>query len=454
MYLKNLVALLALAAATEAAVPHRRSPFTRALQKRQGNRFGGGGGFGGNNGQNNGGNQNGGQNNGGDQNGGNNGGDQNNGGNGGGAQLDANLIQTGSQQDGNNPGAAEQATSATDNQNFINFCQGAQLTNGEQVEGGSCNGIPMGKIPAKNNMPSTVFVNPQNGGNVQANQDFDIQIQMINFAPGSFTNATTTYYSAPQDLNGAGQIIGHTHITVQDTGNDLNPTQPLDPTIFAFFKGVNDAGNGQGLLAATVEGGLPDGNYRACTMAAAANHQPVLMPVAQRGAQDDCVRFTVGGNGGGGNGGDQGQNNGGNNGGDQGQNNGGNNGGDQGQNNGGNNGGDQGQNNGGDQGQNNGGNNGGDQAQNNGGNGGNGGGNGGFGANNVAGVAAPEIGDSGNPDRPFSVNGDTFVNREAAVQRACDAQNNGCSDAVNNGQANGVTLQDCNNQVAQCVASL
>jgi len=29
-------------------------------------------------------------------------------------------------------------------------------------------------------------------------------------------------------------------------------------------------------------------------MTAAANHQPVIMPVAQRGAQDDCVRFSVG----------------------------------------------------------------------------------------------------------------------------------------------------------------
>lgn len=29
----------------------------------------------------------------------------------------------------------------SDDANFINFCQGADLTNGEQKEGGSCNGI-------------------------------------------------------------------------------------------------------------------------------------------------------------------------------------------------------------------------------------------------------------------------------------------------------------------------
>ncbi|EEU47326.1 uncharacterized protein NECHADRAFT_7259, partial [Fusarium vanettenii 77-13-4] len=175
-----------------------------------------------------------------------------------------------------------------DDANFINFCNGQTLTNGEQNRDGSCNGIPMGKIPSANNMVSSVFTTPQNGDDIQANQDFDISVQMINFAPGSFTNATSTYYAAPQDLDGGGNIIGHTHITVQDTGNSLNPTTPLDPTQFAFFKGVNDAGNGQGLLTASVDGGLPAGNYRICTMASASNHQPVLMPVAQRGAQDDC----------------------------------------------------------------------------------------------------------------------------------------------------------------------
>jgi len=50
--------------------------------------------------------------------------------------------------------------------------------------------------------------------------------------------------------------------------------------------------NGQ--LSVTVTGGLPAGLYRVCTMASAANHQSVLMPVAQRGAQDDCTKFSVG----------------------------------------------------------------------------------------------------------------------------------------------------------------
>ncbi|KAJ3472509.1 hypothetical protein NLG97_g10931 [Lecanicillium saksenae] len=304
MQIKALLTALVGVAMVADAADLRRSPVHAALERRQ-NRQGGnrqGQQNGNNRGQQNGNNR--GQQNG---NNNNNNGNGNNNAGGGGLALANNVVQKGSANNGNNPGSNEQAASATSNNNFINFCQGKTLTNGAQVRTGSCNGIPMGNIPATTKMVSSVFINPQNGDNLPAKQDFDIQVQMINFAPGSFTNATTTYYSAPQDLNQQGVIIGHTHVTVQDTGRTLNPTQPLDPQKFAFFKGINDAGNGRGLLSAKVTGGLPAGNYRLCSMSSSSNHQPVLMPVAQRGAQDDCVRFTVGGNG---NGNNNGNNNG------------------------------------------------------------------------------------------------------------------------------------------------
>lgn len=155
----------------------------------------------------------------------------------------------------------------------------------------------MGEIPAKTNMISTVITNPQNGGSVKAGVEFNITVQTDNLVAGSFTNADATYYAAPQTLQN-GNVVGHVHVTVQDMGNSLNPSSPPDATKFAFFKGINDAGNGNGLLSATVVGGLPAGNYRVCTLTSASNHQPVVMPVAQRGAQDDCSRFTVTGNGG------------------------------------------------------------------------------------------------------------------------------------------------------------
>lgn len=155
----------------------------------------------------------------------------------------------------------------------------------------------MGDIPAKTAMVSSVITFPQtNGKAIQADTDFNITVQMSNIVAGSFTDADTTYYAAPQALQN-GQVVGHTHVTVQDMGKSLNPTTALDATQFAFFKGINDVGNGKGLLSAAVTGGLPAGNYRVCTMASASNHQPVLMPVAQRGTADDCTKFTVTGNG-------------------------------------------------------------------------------------------------------------------------------------------------------------
>lgn len=143
-------------------------------------------------------------------------------------------------------------------------------------------------------MITGIIFSPKPGEDLTPNQTFDLKIQTKGLAAGSFTNAAATYYSAPQNLNGQGQVIGHTHLTVQDLGSSLAPTTPPDPVAFVFFKGINDAGNNQGLLTATVTGGLPAGNYRVCSMTSASNHQPVLMPVAQRGAQDDCQKFTVG----------------------------------------------------------------------------------------------------------------------------------------------------------------
>ncbi|KAF7883939.1 hypothetical protein EAF00_011251 [Botryotinia globosa] len=214
--------------------------------------------------------------------------------------LASDAIQSGSFADGSGEiGAAEagQAKSATSKNNFINFCSGSTLTNGLQVTTGSCNGIPMGKLPAKTAMVSSTIINPPTGGKgIPSDTTFNITVQMSNLVAGSFTNADSTYFAAPQDLSG-GKVIGHTHVTVQDLGSSLNPTKALDATQFAFFKGINDAGNGNGLLSAVVPGGLPAGNYRVCTMASSSNHQPVIMPVAQRGTADDCTKFVVTGSG-------------------------------------------------------------------------------------------------------------------------------------------------------------
>ncbi|KAL5348912.1 hypothetical protein ACLOAV_006337 [Pseudogymnoascus australis] len=210
--------------------------------------------------------------------------------------LNRNTIQSAGaltgQEDGTDGIKPGQAPSETDNADFVNFCSGQQLTNGKQINSGSCNGIPMGMIPSTENMISAMISNPQPGDKVPADTTFSITVQTKHLKAGFFANPTTNYYTAPQELDDNGDIIGHCHITVQDIG-DLKSTTPPDPRKHAFFKGIDDNGNGKGLLKAVVEGGLPAGVYRVCTMIAARNHQPVNMPVAQRGAQDDCTKFEV-----------------------------------------------------------------------------------------------------------------------------------------------------------------
>ncbi|CAK7233296.1 hypothetical protein SCUCBS95973_008547 [Sporothrix curviconia] len=340
--------------------------------------------------------------------------------------LDANALQTGSFVTGqlNDVPAAGQSNSDTDKANFINFCSGSTLTNGLQVKTGSCNGIVMGKIPATTNMVSTVILNPKLNDNLDEDTTFNVTLTVANLNLGVFTNATSTYYSAPQDLDDSnGSIIGHTHVTIQDVGSSFQFTTPLDATTFVFFKGIDDAGNGQGTVTTAVTGGLPAGNYRVCSLSSSANHQPVLMPVAQRGSQDDCRYFSVGAssststtttttNNAGTSGSDttssssssstttssSSSSN--------------------------------------------------DNTSSS--------------SSSttststtsdaIGGIAAPAVTNSGNSARPFEVNGDTFVNQSAAIQRACSIQNNACADAVNSGKVSGFTVGDCNTQEETCNA--
>ena len=65
------------------------------------------------------------------------------------------------------------------------------------------------------------------------------------------------------------------------------------------------------------------------------------------------------------------------------------------------------------------------------------------------GAAAGPISNSGNADRPFEVNGDTFVNFAAAAQRTCDVQFNACADKANAGAA-GISVSACSDQESKC----
>jgi len=260
---------------------------------------------GGNNGGKNGG-KNGGQNGGNnDNNGGNNGGNKGNnggkngGGNGGDLQtsltLDPSVIADGFANDGQDVPTAGQVPSLTSTNNFINFCatvKNLPITNGKQIKTGSCNPAPMGEIPSTNNMPSSKFVFPKNLDNIQENTGFTIKMAIQGMETGFFTNAQENYFAAPQQLNNAGQITGHSHVVIEQI-DSIDSTKPSDPNVFAFFKGLNDKAK-NGVLTAAVDKGLPAGTYKISSINTAGNHQPCLVPIAQHGSLDDAVYFTVG----------------------------------------------------------------------------------------------------------------------------------------------------------------
>jgi hypothetical protein len=208
--------------------------------------------------------------------------------------LDPSVIAAGFQNDGQAVPAAGQVASLTSSNNFINFCAtvpNLPITNGKQITTGSCNPAPMGIIPSTDNMPSAKFTFPTNGGTVAPDTAFTISVAVANFQTGAFVNAQQNYFAAPQQLNGAGQIVGHSHVVVEKL-DSLTQTTPTDPKKFFFFKGLNAAAV-NGVLTADVSNGLPAGVYKVSTINTAANHQPVLVPVAQHGSVDDVVYFTV-----------------------------------------------------------------------------------------------------------------------------------------------------------------
>jgi len=152
-----------------------------------------------------------------------------------------------------------------------------------------CVSTVIGQLPAVNKMVSSIIIKPKNGAMIKRNTPIEFAVKSINLDTGFFSDPNFDYYDTPQTLNNDGVIQGHNHVTVQK----LNGNQVPDARIFAFFKGLNDVAK-NGVLVQQIENGLPEpGLYRICTMSSSFTHQAVIMPVAQRGAQDDCIRITI-----------------------------------------------------------------------------------------------------------------------------------------------------------------
>jgi hypothetical protein len=68
------------------------------------------------------------------------------------------------------------------------------------------------------------------------------------------------------------------------------------------------------------------------------------------------------------------------------------------------------------------------------------------------GGAAPPVEFTAGADRPFVVDGSSFLNKAAALQRSCSVQHNACANAANSGQIQGGSAQ-CETQQSACEAA-
>jgi len=154
--------------------------------------------------------------------------------------------------------------------------------------GRTCSVTQLGEIPDITSMTSSIIISPKNGQKIRAGQPFTVSVKVANLETGNFDDPNKQYYSFAQQLNKQGLIKGHDHITIQTLTGD----QPPDAQKFDFFKGLNDPAV-NGILSVQVTAGLTPGQKRICTMVGSFAHAPLIMPVAQRGSQDDCIRITV-----------------------------------------------------------------------------------------------------------------------------------------------------------------
>ncbi|KAI9190308.1 hypothetical protein H9P43_001742 [Blastocladiella emersonii ATCC 22665] len=181
--------------------------------------------------------------------------------------------------------------------NNAQFCNqvglGRAVADGTQKKTVTCSRTVQGAIPSFENMVSTIILAPQNGARMPRNKAINFAIRTRGLDAGFFENPNERYYVSPQTLNSRGQVEGHQHVTVQRLGNAQTPPDARSDSL-AFFKGL-DQEDTNGILTTTIPADAVSqpGLYRLCTMTGTRGHQPVIMPVARRGAQDDCIRINI-----------------------------------------------------------------------------------------------------------------------------------------------------------------
>lgn len=176
-----------------------------------------------------------------------------------------------------------QTPSLTSTNNFINFCVGSGIINGEPTGQESCNPAPMGAIPSKQNLPGTRFTSPRNGAVFVEDESIPVVINTTNLAFGNMVNPQLNFLAAPQQLNADGVVIGHYHLVVDsmESFDQLSPTNPAVPALFV------ELGTETQPLSTNIT--LPAGFYRITASPHAANHQPVIVSIEQHSSFNDVV---------------------------------------------------------------------------------------------------------------------------------------------------------------------
>jgi hypothetical protein len=157
-----------------------------------------------------------------------------------------------------------------------------------------CSQTIQGLIPDVENMVSALITAPADGSTQSASKGFKVTFIVTGMASGFFGNPATDFMKFPQSLDPAtGRIQGVSALSIQKMTDKQAP--PGSKVEFFQLLKEKDDGNGQTRYTVNIAPGAlkSTGIHRACTANLMAGLTPVIMPVAQRGAQDDCIRINV-----------------------------------------------------------------------------------------------------------------------------------------------------------------
>ncbi|EGF79024.1 hypothetical protein BATDEDRAFT_37164 [Batrachochytrium dendrobatidis JAM81] len=164
--------------------------------------------------------------------------------------------------------------------------KGAQFSSGQ-----GCSSTVQGLIPSNDKMVSTIITAPDDGARVDPSVELSVTFIVQNLDTGFALNPDTEFLLAPQTIGkDSGFIEGLVNLVIQQ----LTGISAPDSRNFSFFVSLtNPSPDGSYTVTVPPKTLNATGDYRICTMATSASFHPVIMPVAQRGSQDDCIRITV-----------------------------------------------------------------------------------------------------------------------------------------------------------------